>query len=161
MINENRTALDTIQHLNLSQGLPPQPADATLFNQGFFETPKLLEPIRLPPYHFNHPLSNYCTPEIIAFIREYGVAIWKLNSPKTYSIGALDIPTTRNQFVTLATREVNLAGFWCLVQRSIFLCGTEPLVTIDFVAPSTVSAADNTPAPAEIWFRRPADLGHP
>jgi hypothetical protein len=160
MINKNRTTLCTIQHLNLSQGLPPQPADATLFNQGFFETPKL-EPIHLPPYHFNHPLSNYSAPEIIAFICKCGIATGKLNSPKTYSVGVLDVPTTRNQFVTLATREVNRAGFWCLVQRSIFLHGTEPLVRIDFVAPSTVSAADNTPAPAEIWFRRPADLGHP
>jgi hypothetical protein len=160
MINENRTALDTVQRLNLSQGLPPQPADTALFNQGFFETPNL-EPIRLPSYHFNHPLSNCSAPEILTFIRECGIATGKLNSPKTCSVDVLDIPTTRNQFVTLTTREVNLAGFWCLVQRSIFLHGPEPLVTIDFVAPSTVSAADNNPAPAEIWFRCPADLGHP
>jgi hypothetical protein len=157
MINENRTALDTIQRLNLSQGFPPQPADAALFNQGFFETPNL-EPICLPSCHFNHPLSNHSAPEILTFIRKHGIATGKLNSAKT---GVLDVPTTCNQFVTLATREVNLAGFWCLVQRSIFLHGPEPLVTIDFVAPSAVPAADNTPAPAEIWFRRPADLGHP
>jgi hypothetical protein len=137
MINKNRTALDTIQHLNLNQGLPTQPADAALFNQGFFETPQL-EPIRLPPYYFNLPLSNYSKPEIITFIHEHGIATGKLNSPKTYSVGVLDVPTARNQFVTLTTREVNRAGFWCLVQRSIFLHGTEPLVTIDFVAPSTV-----------------------
>jgi hypothetical protein len=160
MINANKTALDTILRLNLSQGLPWQPADAALFNGAFFEAPTL-EAIRLPPCNFNHPLSNYSAPEIFTFILKCGIATGKLNSPKTYSVGVLDVPTTHNQFVTLTTREVNLAGFWCLVQRSIFLHGPEPLATIDFVAPSTVFAADNTPAPTEIWFLRPADLGHP
>jgi hypothetical protein len=41
MINANKTALDTILRLNLSQGLPWQPADATLFNGAFFEAPTL------------------------------------------------------------------------------------------------------------------------
>jgi hypothetical protein len=100
-------------------------------------------------------------PEIFAFIRKRRVATGKLNSPETCSVGALDVPTTHNQLITLTTRERNLAGFWRLLQRSIFPRGPEPLATIDFVAPSTVTAANDAPAPAETWFRHPADLGHP
>jgi hypothetical protein len=71
----------------------------------------------------------------------------------------LDIPSTNDQYVTLITREANRAGFWCLVQRSIFLHKPLPFCTTDFIAPSLTSVANNTPAPSEIWYRRPADIG--
>ena len=158
MNNEFRLA--SIRRLNLLQGLPPQEADATLFNGALFEV-ATLESIRLPPYNFIHPLSDYTQPEILAFIQAYGILAGQLNSPNTYSVGVLDIPHTNNQYVTITTREVNRAGFWCLVQRSIFLHRPEPLTSVDFIAPSNVAAAPNVPAPADAWYHRPADLGQP
>jgi hypothetical protein len=160
MNNEDGQRLTTIRRLNLLQGLPPQEADATLFNGALFDV-ATLESIQLPPYNFTHPLSDYTTPEIINFIQEYGILAGRLNKPKTHSIGVLDIPQTNNQFVTLTTREVNRAGFWCLVQRSIFLHRPQPLATVDFIAPSDAVAVANIPPPPDAWYRRPADLGQP
>jgi hypothetical protein len=159
MMNEQRLA--AIRRLNLQQGLPLQAADDTIFNGALFDIATLQPGTILPPYHFTHPLSDYSAPDILDFIRGYGIETGRCNSPQTYSVGVLDIQGPQNQFITLITREINRDGFWCLVQRTIFLHKPEPFATVDFIAPSTVSAVLNAPAPSETWFRRPADLGPP
>ena len=158
MNNEERLA--TIRGLNLGQELPFQERDSTIFNGALFDV-ATLHSIRLPPYPFTHPLSNYPTEEILNLIRQYGILAGQLNLPKTYSVGVLGIPDNNNQFVKIITREVNHAGFWCLVQRSIFLHKPLPFCTFNFIAPSSVSATGDTPAPSETWYRRPADIGEP
>ena len=154
MNNENRLA--TIRRLNHVLGLPPQAHDSTIFNGAFFDR-ATLEDIRLPPYNFEHPLSDYPPAEIITHIQEHGVLAGRMNSPKTYSVGVLDIQDPNNQFTTILTREVNRDGYWCLVQRSIFLHRQEPVATVDFIAPSTTLAIRGTPVPPDTDFLRPAN----
>jgi hypothetical protein len=158
---DNGSKLTTIREFNHRQELPSQESDATIFNGALFDVTTLTGSILLPPYNFKYPISDYSPTEIPTLIREYGINAGRLNSPKTYSVGVLDIPSTNDQYVTLITRETNRAGFWCLVQRSIFLHKPLPFCTTDFIAPSLTSAANNTPAPSEIWYRRPADIGPP
>ena len=155
MSDEERLA--TIRRLNLLQDLPSQERDHTIFNGALFEI-ATLESILLPPYNFTYPLSDYSPTEIPILVREYGFLTAQYNSSITYSV---DIPLTNNQFFTLITREVNRSGFWCLVQRSIFLHRPHPLATVDVIAPSSVLAAGHTPAPPDTCYRRPADIGEP
>jgi hypothetical protein len=157
----NESKLATIRELNHRQGLPFQECDSTIFNGALFDVATLAESILLPPYNFTHPLSDYSPTEIPTLIREYGINAGRLNLPKTYSVSVLDIPSINDQYVTLVTRKANRAGLWCLVQRSIFLHKPLPFCTTDFIAPSLTSVANSTPAPSEIWYRRPAGIGPP
>ena len=154
--------LTHIRALNQTLGLPHQENKACIFNGGFFDIPTLVDdPIVMPPYPFQHPLSAYPQAEQSVLIHQYGVLLGIANGLKTVSVGALD-PRPSDLFVTLDTREVNRAGCWTLVQRTVFLFNPLPFYTTDFVAASHLLAKPGeVRPPADTDFRRLPDLGPP
>ena len=112
-------------------------------------------------------LSEYPQDVQYVLITEYSALLASVNHPCACFIG---VPGQEpgNLTVTIHTIEVNLQGYWVLVQRTVFLHQAEPIISIDTIAPSTVPAPPDYPAspdyhntfkaPDDIVFDQPADL---
>lgn len=157
----NIRKLETIRRLNVRQDLPPQASDDTIFNGALFDVATLGD-ITVPRFHFAGLLSTYTDEEIATRITEYGRETARQNRDAVYSVGCLPQGTqVCKLFITLLTREVNRSGYWCLVQRTIFMHKENPFVSTDFIALSTVVALEGVKAPDSTFYRRQADLGPP
>ena len=130
-----------ICRLNLLQDLPLQERDHAIFNGALFES-ATLESIFLPPCNFTHPLSCSCG--------------------NSYSCQRVRIPHRPMQFIhcmfcRCPTHQQPIVHS----HLSIFSHRPHPLATVDVIAPSSVFAAGQTPAPPDTCYRRPADIGEP
>lgn len=160
-MNVDKTSrLTTIRLLNYRQHLASQAPDDTIFNGAMFEAATIGR-IVVPAYGFEHPLSSYPTSERARHLKEYGIETATQNQPIVFSIGCLAKEDCELN-ITVMTREVNNDGYWCLVQRTIHMHRSVPLVSTDMIAPSWVLATDNEIAPTDTAiYRRPADVGPP
>ena len=158
---DNTSRLTTIRLLNYRQNLEPQAADDTIFNGALFDAATIGR-ITIPAYGFEYPLSSYPPTEIARHLKEYGKETAFQNLGIVFSIGCLPKEDKCQLHITVMTREVNSAGYWCVVQRTIHMHRRDPLVSTDMVAPSWVLATDNEIAPTDTAiYRRPADVGPP
>jgi hypothetical protein len=148
-----------IRDFNARQRLPTENINKVLYNGAFFEAPQLNQELFfLPSCNFPRPLSQYPQDEQYVILTKYGATLARVNRPRACFIG---VPgqETGNLTVTIHTEEVNLQGYWTLVQRTVFLHQAAPIVSIDIIAPSTVLASpDCLRAPEGTEFIRPADL---
>ena len=168
LTNPEKVAL--IRDFNLGQGLPEENIDKVLFNGAIFEGPPLInfEIFVFPAYEFTHPLSAYTLDEQAVHITRYGATLSRVNHPCASFIGInyktpsnLSIPPS----VTIHTNEINLQGYWTLIQRTVFLHQPEPTISLDIIAPSDVVAPldpdHSIRAPDDIFYTQPADLWTP
>jgi hypothetical protein len=130
----NKEKLEYIRSLNICLGLPQQEPDNTLLMVNSSPFQPLTVKVQLFHSILSHTLFQLITPQDEQFklIREYGILIGEANKPKTVSVGVLN-PKPNRLFVTLIIREVNNAGYWILVQRTIFLFQGHPEFLLNIV----------------------------
>jgi len=160
LTNEQKVA--AIRDFNRRQGLPIEDPNKVLFNGAIFEESQLdFNLFLIPHYEFKHPLSSYPQVKQYELLTQYGRTLADVNDPYACFIG---VPGREpgNLSVTIDTKEVNLKGYWILVQRTVFLHQADPIVSIDIIATSNVLAIPGCPCPPDdIFYIRPADLWLP
>ena len=146
---DDASKLEAIRQLNNRQELPAPLPNGVTYNGAIFQSRTLhRELFHTPPYGFIHPLSAYPRGERYHHLVNYANLVFRTNSPRTCFLETTCfVGTTRNYpdnlSFTIHTKEVNRRGHWTLVQRTVFLFREYPIVSIDIIAPSTVSAPRN------------------
>jgi hypothetical protein len=152
-----------IRYINVQQRLPEERPERVLFNGAFFEGDSLQQDLfTLPDYqHFEHPLADHPECNRAFLLKQYGIFLCEINKPRATFLGTPG-HEPGNLSIVVETKEVNLAGYWTHVSRTIFLDEPRPRYSLDIVSPSTVLAPpdhnNQLRAPDGIIYNRPGDL---
>jgi hypothetical protein len=164
----NQEKVAAIRVLNLRDDLPIEDPDKVLYNGAQFEASQINDKLFLiTKPQFTHPLSAYPQEAQEVLIAQYAAELTEANHPRACFTGYKG----SHSAITIHTKEVNLQGYWIIVQRTVFLHRAEPITSVDIIAPSTIRAPPDYPDPTDfrntfrapdgIYYTWPADLRPP